>query len=160
MPDEQDPPRKFYGLKPKEFERVNKTPREQPADLRPDPGIVSSDKERIDVRDILRVAAHGTPLLGGSNAPANRPNEVHAVLRENHEVANAAGLNDVSDRPKRPSRRKRDYWLMMIPVTVFCGTTVVLTGPKTPFPFVLSLSALVLFNAGLWWVMWHVMDDY
>jgi len=160
MPDEPDPPRKFYGLKPKEFDRVNKVPGEPPPpDLRPDPGILPSEKERIDVRDLARMASGTMPMLG-NNAPANRDNDVHAVLRENLAVANAAGLNDLAPKPKRRSKRKRDYWLIMIPVTLFFGTSVVLTGPDAPIPFVISLSALVLFNVGLWWVMWHVMEDY
>jgi hypothetical protein len=161
MPDESDPPRKFYGLKPKEFERVNAPPRDpQPEqDLRPDPGIARTEKERIDVRDIARIAAHGTPLLDGSNAPANRENEVHGVLRENLAHANAAGLNDVAPLPKRRSRRTRDYLLVAVPVNGFFAFCAF--GPlSNPVSLVCGIAGMGLFTASFTWVMFFIMEDY
>jgi hypothetical protein len=158
-PDEQEPPRKFYGLKPKEFERLNKVAGEpaQP-DLRPDPGIVHTEKERIDLRDILHTAAHGAPLLG-NNGPVNRENEVHGVLRENHAAANAAGLNTLAPKPKRRSRRTRDYWIVMIPVNGFFAFWAF--GPwANPASFVYGIAGMALFTSGFTWVMFFIMEDY
>jgi hypothetical protein len=158
-PDEQDPPRKFYGLKPTEFERLNKVPGEpMPPDHRPDPGIKQTEKERIDIRDILHVAAHGTPVLG-NNGPVNRDNEVHAVLRENHAVANAAGLNTLAPKKKKPSRRRRDYWLVMLPVNGFFAWWAF--GPwANPVTFVYGLGGMAFFTAGFTWVMFLIVEDY
>lgn len=163
MPDDPEAPRKFYQLKPKEFERVNETPRTADGEtpIAPDPGPGGNDTPHglIDVRDLARQAAGTAPLLG-VNGPVNRANEVHGLLQENLARANEAGLNEVTLPPKRRSRRRRDYWLLMAPATLFFATATILTGPSQPLPFVLSLASLVLVNAGLWWVMWHVMDDY
>lgn len=95
MPDAPDPPRKFYTFKPVDFENVNGVrPASSLHDTQPlpDPGIIVSDKVRIDVRDLAR-AATSQPLLSSAPAPM-RKNEVHTVLRDN--LANAAGLNDLT----------------------------------------------------------------
>lgn len=163
MADDPEPPRKFYKLKPTEFERVNSppaplpTPPESapPSSMPPPP----SPAERIDVRDLARTAAGSAPLLQGTNAPANRPNDVHAMLRDNLDVANAAGLNDVTPPPKRRSRRLRDYLLLMVPVNAFFAWWAF--GPNASvMTFVYGISGIVLFSAGLTWAMFFVMDDY
>lgn len=163
MADDPEPPRRFYKLKPTEFERVNSppaplpTPEPAPATRPPPPPPTPS--ERIDVRDLARSAAAGTPLLHGTNAPANRPNEVHAMLRDNLDVANAAGLNDVTPLPKRRSRRLRDYLLLMVPVNAFFAWWAF--GPNAnAATFVYGLGGMALFSAGFTWVMFFVMDDY
>jgi len=154
MPDEPDPPRKFYGLKPKEFERANELPAPPPLpESRADPGIARSNAGRIDVRDLARQAARGVPLLDGSNAPANRDNDIHSILRANLAHANAAGLNELAPKPKRRSRRKRDYWLAMLGGNlVFIGCTLIQP--------IFGGAGLILYNIGLAWTMWVVMDDY
>jgi hypothetical protein len=170
MPDESDPPRKIYGLKPREFERVN--PARAPAPV-PAPGSEPPKPPPpaavgpIDVRDLFRQAQTGQPLLSPHARPNSAVNEVHALLRDNHERANAAGLNDVSSRPRRASKRKRDYWVMMIAGTAVLGTIAawgafrVLAGDDSGgLVFVGGVAGLVMFNAVLWWIMWHVVGDY
>lgn len=112
----------------------------------------------IDLRELVRQGAASGPVLKG-NAPANRPNEVHALLRENLARADAAGLNDVSTAPKKASRRKRDYWVLMIAGNALFGTMALL-GRGAPVMFVYGLAGCALLTAGLTWVMWGVMDDY
>src|SRR3954465_6022812 len=80
MPDESDPPRKFFQLKPREFETVNNPPRV--------PGETTAKEEaeaaqgRIDVQKIIKPAnAAGPVLTPKSRAPPS--NEVHAILRDN-----------------------------------------------------------------------------
>src|SRR5205085_2717089 len=83
MPDEQDPPRKFYELGKAKFERAN-----------PD---------------------EGTP---GAAAPDQ---DVHAIPKENPARANAAGLNELTPQERRPSLRKRDFWLLFSLGNIFFG---------------------------------------
>lgn len=161
MSDDSDPPRKFYKLKPTEFERVNSVPTsESPVE---NSGVAADTAAApvagaIDVRELARQGAAGMPLLSG-NTPRTQANEVHAVLQENLDRANAAGLNDLAPLPKKRSRRKRDYWLMMVPGTLFFGFFAAM-GPGNPLPFVYGIGGLVIFNIGLWWTMWHIMEDY
>lgn len=161
MADDPDPPRKVYQLKPKEFERVNTilpgapgSPAATPAD----PGPQAPAREKIDVRELAKLAEGGAPLLG-NNAPVNRANDVHAMLRANLKRANAAGLNDVPERPRGPSRRKRDYWVSLLGGNLAIVVTLLVCG----FNIVSGLFAfggMVFFSAGLTWIMWFVMDDY
>lgn len=161
MTDEPDPPRKLYGFKPPEFETANEPPRNpapaaesQPA---PDPGITRVHEGRIDVRELARIAMGGRPVLG-NNSVANRPNEVHAILRDNLARANAAGLNEVSLRQRR-SRRLRDY---LIVTTIFNAPlgAVAWFNRDSPIVLVLVLSAFVFFNLRFAWHVWAIMDDY
>jgi hypothetical protein len=154
MADDADPPRKFFQLKPKEFEAVNAIPR--PAD----PAAPTVDSKPaaaapsgpIDVRELARIATKTQTLLKG-NVAANRANEVHAMLKDNLDRANAAGLNDISVRPKRKSKRKRDYFLTLL------GGNLLLAFALTIQP-IFAVAGLILFNIGLTWIMWVVMDDY
>lgn len=146
MRDEPDPPRKFYQLKPKEFEAVNPPSSLPPADSTP-----------TTVRGHLR-AANAGPLPPRA-APASTPNEVHALLQDNHARANAAGLNDVAPFRPRRSRRKRDYWILLLPINAFFGFMAF--GPfRNPMTFTYGLAGMIVFTLGLTWVMWFVMDDY
>ncbi len=106
----------------------------------------------IDLRELVRQGAASGPVLKG-NAPANRPNEVHAILRDNLAQANAAGLNDVKPPAPRKSRRKRDYF-----VSLLVGNAALSVG--TAIMPVFGVAGLIIFNCGLTWVMWFVMDDY
>lgn len=153
MPDEPDAPRKFYKFKAAEFERVNDVKRDEPfyeTQPEPDPGIVPTDKARIDVRDLAR-AAQVTPA--GPTPPPPRTNEVHTLLRNNVARANATGLNDLAEKPRRPSRRKRDYAIAMI-----LGNAVLLVG--TAIMPIFGVAGLIIYNLGLTWIMWFIMDDY
>ncbi len=162
MSDESDPPRKFFQLKPTEFEVVNERLKTA-SPSEPPPGAVSSQPSGpsgpIDVRELVRIGAKGT-TLHPAQPPHVRDNDVHTILRENLAHANAAGLNDLAPKPKRVSHRKRQYWGLML-----CGNAVLLTitlmaGPTNPVQFVYGIAGLVIFNLGLWWVMWHIMEDY
>jgi hypothetical protein len=157
MPDESDPPRKVYQLKPTEFERVNAPPREASAD-----GTVGQSPARatgrIDVRDLIKQGSGTGPALG-VNGPVNRDNDVHAMLRHNVARDNAAGLNNLSPLPKKRSRRKRDYWLLLISVNLFFAFAAL--GPyANPLTLIYGVAGFILYTISLTWVMWGVMDDY
>lgn len=190
MADDADPPRRFYGFKPKEFERVNETARDAPApapepSVASDPGIVpAAAEQRIDVNELIRAATGDGRLLDGSNAAANRANDVHAILRENHAAAIAAGLNDLKPLPKRRSRRRRDYFILLAAgngfmlgsflVESFIGYQVQCLAAKMPelavpmfFRFLFQSPAFALpaalmlgFSVALTWLMFGVMNDY
>lgn len=158
MSEESTPPRKMYQLKPKEFERLNTMVPAAPASTSPDLGPQEAASGKIDVRELAKVAEGGVPLLG-NNAVVNRPNDVHAMLQDNLARANAAGLNDVPDRPRRASRRKRDYWVSLLGGNLAIVLALLVSG----FNVVSGLFAfggMVFFSAGLTWIMWFVMDDY
>lgn len=149
MRDEPDPPRKYYTFKESEFERVNEVGAASVGPTKPAP---TSDQPF-------------KPISQLGNAPANRENEVHAILRENLARDTAAGHYDVPPKPRRRSKRKRDYWILF-----FTGNAALLTlmwlltgrgGGAGALITVVSLGAgTIIYNASLGWIMWQVMDDY
>ncbi len=158
MPEDSDPPRKFYDLKPREFEVVNALPR-QPGERPPASAVAGARPEAIDVNDLIRSANSAGAGLAPKAVPA-AGNDVHAILRDNLARANAAGLNELAPKPRRASRRKRHYWALMLIVNAGLLTLTLASGPKYPFTFVYGIAGLVIFNLGLWWVMWQIMEDY
>ncbi len=171
MPEESDPPRKFYGLKESEFDEVNKR---------------SDHHASIDAKDLFRHAA-GTgnamparPTSGASGPDRNtlsRPasslsgipnqprapgeNDVHGILQDNLARANAAGLNELAEKPARPSRRKRDYWFLMVAGNALLAVLFAsATASGNAFLMAFAAGGIGLISAGLTWVMWFVMDDY
>lgn len=184
MADDADPPRKFYQLKPKEFERVNAPPppaTPEPSKSPPVDGVAPAGK--IDVRELAHAATSNAPLLG-TNAPANRVNEIHAMLQANLARENAAGLNTLAPLAKKRSRRRRDYWILLATVNtaivaiyaaqIVLGFQVQCLAARMPFEFVnllwfavttpqlyvIPALGMAFFTAGLTWVMFSVMDDY
>ena len=165
MPDDPTPPRKHYKFKTAEFASIN----EVPADLslteaqpKPDPGIVPTTKVRIDVRDLVRaslVTPAASPAAPPSATSTTRPNEVHALLRDNLTRADAAGLNDVSTAPKPPGRRKRDYIVTLIAGNLVFAVLAGLSGFNV-VGTLFALGGMVLFSCATTWIMWFVMDDY
>ena len=155
MADEQDPPRKFYQLKPKEFELLNDPPSAfAPQARKADPAV---EGRPIDVREIYQQANTAGPVLQKSRPPI--ANDVHAILADNLARANAAGLNTLAPKPKRRSRRTRDYFLVMIPLNAFLGFAAV--GPyANAVTFVYGLAGMILFSIALTWVMFFIVDDY
>lgn len=161
MAAEPDPPRKFYELRPREFERVNEPPAQSdPASSSPPAAAAanSAPSAKIEIRDLYQHAATPGPLLSHDKAPA-AANEVHDILRDNLARANAAGLNEVAPKPKRPSRRKRDYFLILTVVNAFFAFWAF--GPyANAVTFVYGVGGMVFFTCGFTWIMWMIVDDY
>jgi hypothetical protein len=163
MTDEPDPPRKLYGFKPAEFETANEPPRNpvpaaesQPA---PDPGITRVHEGRIDVRELARIATGDGAVLG-HNATANRPNEVHGILRENFERDKAAGWYEVDPREdKRRVRRIRNYWILLVVVDAPLGLFAYKIGHGAAIPFVCTVAAIALFTTWWTWETWFLRTD-
>ncbi|MFT3870184.1 MAG: hypothetical protein QM715_17180 [Nibricoccus sp.] len=96
------------------------------------------------------------------NRPSGEANpdpspDVHSILRENlrQEMQHEQPL----DLTKPNSRRKRDYWTVLIlGNALIAGVLAVL--PKNPVVLLFGLSGLVMFTISITWVMWFVMSDY
>jgi hypothetical protein len=146
--DESDPPRKFYGLKPKEFETVN-----PPASSAPVDSLPTSVQDHI--REANRVVVPATP----STPTAPRDNDVQAMLRDNLARANAAGLNDLQPKVKRPSKRKRDYWLLFTTVNAVLAYVAFRPGAGI-VELAYGVAGMLLFTITLTWTMWFILDDY
>jgi hypothetical protein len=156
MADESDPPRKFYQLKPREFEVVNHHPPASPPSASIPPTIQPT--ARIDVHDLYRQAGTPGPVLGPVQKDAAK-NEVHVILHDNLTRANTAGLNDLAPRPRRRSRRKRDFFIILIPLQAFF--VFVAFGPYSNVAtMAYGVAGIILSTIGLTWVMFFVMDDY
>jgi hypothetical protein len=155
MKDEPDPPRKYYTFKESEYVRVNQ-PLSSPTD-----GSIDPNDQPIDVNDLYRAANAG---------PVKRPvpppeNEVHAMLRDNLAKADAAGLNALRVILRRKSKRRRDFLIMF-----FGGNGFLLPLVSLLLSFKLNAGLLIMivslcagtiiYNIGLFWIMWVVMDDY
>jgi hypothetical protein len=84
---------------------------------------------------------------------------VYQVLQDNLARENAAGLNVVKPVPKRPSRRKRDFWLLLVLGNLTIAATVHFAGGNV-MSNLFSLAGIILLSVSLTWVMWFAMDDY
>jgi hypothetical protein len=179
MADEPDPPRKYYTLKPREFEVVN------PRVRAPDPATGKSDPGAIDVRELFK-SARADPeqrVLSPGPQPVIE-NDVHAILRENHAHAEAAGLNRLAPKPVHRRRRAWDYFVLLMAgnlfiavvygLELFLGFQVQCLAAHMPeefwnlvkytlhHPAVFAMAGvgMVFFSGCLTWLMFGVMDDY
>ena len=146
VPDETDPPRKNYGFKEREFKRD-----ERPSSLSRPP---------VTVQDLAKLAGPVTRSVPiPSNTPkAGDPNDVHAVLQRNR-VAEKKSDGDAVEFKKIPSRRKREYWLLLI-----CGNLAILAPSvilgANAMTVGAGLGGVIIYSIGLTWVMWQVMGKY
>jgi hypothetical protein len=163
MPNDPiDPPRKFYGLKPRTFDAVNGPPGAAPAEPLapcPDPGIAPTAAGPITVEALNHAAAGQLPALG-INGPVNHANEVHDILELNRRRAAASGEFTLKEQPPRHSRRKRDFWLLVLLANLFCVGFTAAVSRFSPIVMLYGFACGVFMTAALVWIMWFVMDDY
>lgn len=162
--DPIDPPRKFYGLKPRTFDAVN-DPAQLPltGDTRPtapDPGMAAAADIKPITVQALNLAATGEQPALGANGPVNRANEVHDMLDLNRRRARESGAFELRPLPPRRSRRKRDFWLMVIVANLFCVGFTAAVSRFSPLVMLCGFGCGCFFTAALSWIMWVVMDDY
>lgn len=162
MPDKPDPPRKFYGFKPKEFDRANAAPPESgPAQpVQPDPGIAPAIDRKIDVHELIRAGA-ALERRPGANQPPTRTNEVHDILRQNRRHELAAGryeLGPLDDSKRR--KRILHYWLAMLLTNLPLGFAAYAFGPGAAIPFVCSIGAMGMLSAWLTWNTFFLRTHY
>lgn len=101
---------------------------------------------RLGKKEVERV---NDPAAFGSQDP----NDVRATLRGNMTGADKAGLNANPPTRRRRLRRRRDYIIAMVAgnLLLFLATLI------AP---VIGLAGLVIFDVGITWIMWFVIDDY
>jgi len=146
VPDEPDPPRKNYGFKDRDFKRENAPASEAP----PMP----------TARELAIMSGHkvpSAPKAPGGPKPGD-PNDVYAILQANRAVEKDLGLNEVEIK-RLKSRRKRDYWLILLASETGLGGLAFL-GRGNPFVLACSVAGMALIAFGLTWVMWQVMNKY
>ncbi len=126
----------------------------------PDPGVASAgDTHPITVQSLSLAAAGEQPALG-VNGPVNRANDVHDILELNRRFAKESGAFELKPLPPRRSRRKRDFWLMVILVNLFCVGFTAAVSRFSPVVMLYGFGCGCFFTAALSWIMWVVMDDY
>ena len=126
-----DPPRKFYGLKERAFDRVNAPP--------------------------AAAAAPGAPTAAEPGAKPGRI-DVYDILQENRAVEKQLGGDEIEIKEVK-SRRRRDYWLLLVGGNLLLLFLVALGG-FNPISLIFGFAGVVIFSSGLTWVMWSVMGKY
>lgn len=102
----------------------------------------------------------GTKEITEVNRPfeaTTKPITVHDILAES--LKHTVPAEKPLDLRKPRSRRKRDYWLLMILGNAVFGTAAYLFRHQ-PFVVTASLSFAAIYTAGLTWIMWQVMGEY
>ncbi len=94
----------------------------------------------------------------GSSVGKSTEHDVFAILQQNRAIEQRKGLGEIEIKKVR-SRRKRDYWLLLIPSVLLLGV-ITWQSRSNPFFLVCGLTGIVVVALGLTWIMWHVMDDY
>lgn len=156
----EDRPRTFYQLKPREFEAVN-PPRPPPPGEAAPAGTPAPPPAAapIDVRTLAQQAMGAGPALG-ANTPANRPNEVHALLGEKYRRDVAAGDYAVQAGPDLKRRRRiRNFWMRLLAVDAAFGAIAWMAGPQEAIVFVCALGGIGMFTAILVWHTWCLRTD-
>ena len=141
---EEDPPRKNYGFKEREFKRDN---------------AVGSTDAPPSAKELAMMAGPVVKSPKGATGPkADDPNDVYAVLQRNRASEQRHGGDQVEIR-KVKSTRWRDYWLMLIGGNLFIVGTVLLLGPNV-ITVMFGFGGIVIFSASLTWIVFQVMGRY
>ena len=98
-------------------------------------------------------------VAAGSHPAHVDPNDVQSILLQNRAIERKHGQDEVEIKVRRISRRKRDFWVLLILGNLLVAALVAL-GSITPMSISLGLCAMGLLSVGLTWIMWFVMGDY
>jgi hypothetical protein len=80
------------------------------------------------------------------------------MLQQNRAVEQELGQDEIEIKQVK-SRRKRDYWLVLIGGNLSI-IGVVAIARFNPISLIYGFSGIVILTLSLTWVMWFVMDDY
>jgi hypothetical protein len=140
-----DPPRKNYGFKVREFKRDNQA--------------ASGEPPMPTAKEMAIMAGPVVKSPTGATGPkADDPNDVYNSLQKNRAIEQKLGLHQVEIK-KVKSRRKFDFWVVLVGGNLAIITLVAVLG-LNPATFVFGLAGLIIFSLGLSWIMWQVMDRY
>jgi hypothetical protein len=92
------------------------------------------------------------PAASQPAKPAAAAGDVRVMFGDNAARAKADGPRDGAPPPRR-SKRARDYFAVLL-----VGNAALVGGYFLQPVF--AAAGFVIFNVGLTWVMWFVMDDY
>ena len=98
----------------------------------------------------------GTKQITEVNRPfeaTTQPITVHGILAEN--LKQTLPAEKPLDLRKPRSRRKRDYWLLMV-----LGNSPLAVAFLIPGSFAFALIGCFVFSVMITWIMWFVMSDY
>jgi len=95
---------------------------------------------------------------GATGPKAGDPNDVFTAMQRNRTVEKKLGLKEIEIREVK-SRRKRDFWLILIGGNLSIVGLVFFIGPNV-MTLAFGLAGVIIFSLGLSWVMWQVMDHY
>lgn len=140
-----DPPPKVYGFKERAFQRDNTR---------------TSDAPPVPTAKELAIMA-GPVTASPKGATGPKPgdqNDVFTHLQGNRAVEKRHGLDEIEIRKIR-SRRKRDFWLLLVGGNFAIVAGVALSGFNI-ISSIFGLAGLIIFSLGVSWVMWQVMDKY
>lgn len=141
----EDPPRKHYGFKDREFKRDN-APQ---SDAAPMP----------TAKELAMMAGPVVKSPQGATGPkADDPNDVYATLQKNRSIEKQHGGDRVEIR-KVKSRRKVDFWLMLVGGNVLIVGGVLVLGANV-VTILFGFAGVIIFTLSLTWIMWQVMDRY
>jgi hypothetical protein len=139
-----DPPPKTYGFKEREFKRDNAT---GPAVAPP------------TAKELAMMAGPVVKSPKGATGPkADDPNDVYAAMQKNRAVEKKHGLDQMEIREVK-SRRKKDYWILLIGGNLSIVATVLFAGPNV-VSVLFGFAGVILFTISATWIMWQVMDRY
>ncbi|MGB0371035.1 MAG: hypothetical protein ACPGN3_06755 [Opitutales bacterium] len=87
----------------------------------------------------------------------DKPIDVMDILKENLEVSKKN--EKAIDIVKKKSKRKRDYWLILILTNLIFGGLAI-TFSSSVVALVYILSGALIFSVAFTWIMWVVLSDY
>ncbi len=145
MADEPDPPRKVYGFKEREFKRDNR-----PAS--------ASQPPMPTAKDLAKMAGPVVKTGKPAGPKATDPNDVYAAMQRNRAAEKKFGGDEVEIKVIK-SKRKRDYWFLLITGNLAIVMPCLILGPNA-----MTLGAggagIILYTLGLTWIMWQIMGKY
>lgn len=143
--ESDDPPQKYYGFKQRDFKRDNVP--------------VSAAPPMPTAKELAMMAGPvGPSPKGATGAKPGDPNDVFVHLQRNRAIEKQAGADRMEIREIK-SRRKRDFWLLLVGGNLAIVAGVAFSGFNV-ISVIFGLAGLVLFSLGVSWVMWQVMDKY
>jgi hypothetical protein len=143
--DEPETPRKVYGFKDREFKRDNR-----PAS--------ASQAPMPTAQELAILAGPVVKTAKPAGVKASDPNDVHHALQRNRAVEKKIGGDEVEIKVIK-SRRKRDYWLLLICGNLAIVAPIAILGANA-MTLGAGLGGVIIYSIGLTWVMWQIMGKY
>jgi len=106
---------------------------------------------RLGKKEIERVNPPAGTEMSGDRI------DVYAILQEN--LRKSLPTEKPVDMTRRESRRKRDYWLLLVAGNAAFAAVLAFTHINR-VSLLFAFSGMIFFTAAITWVMWGVMGDY